>query len=58
MHGRKKKISKDSLKACFENVNIPLYSTLHNDCSHIEDVYLLFCAHLINIFSFFEGFDL
>ena len=27
--------------------------TLHNDCSHIEDVHHLFCAHLINIFSFF-----
>ena len=21
--------------------------TLHNDCSHIKDVHLLFCAHLI-----------
>ena len=21
--------------------------TLHNDCSHIEDVHLIFCAHLV-----------
>ena len=26
---------------------------LHNDCSHIEDLHLPFCAHLISIFSFF-----
>ena len=26
--------------------------TLQNNCSHIEDVHLPFCAHLINIFSF------
>ena len=26
--------------------------TLHNDWSHIEEEHLLFCAHLINIFSF------
>ena len=26
--------------------------TLSNDCSYIEDVHLLFCAPLINIFSF------
>ena len=32
--------------------------TLPNDCSHIEDVHLLFCAHLINIFSFFTGVEL
>ena len=25
---------------------------LHNDCSHIEDVHLLFWAHLINISYF------
>ena len=31
---------------------------LHTDCSHIEDVHLLFCAHLINIFSFFESVEL
>ena len=28
--------------------------TLHNGYSYIEDVHLLFCAHLINIFSFFR----
>ena len=25
---------------------------LYNDCSHIEDVHLLFCANLINVFIF------
>ena len=29
--------------------------TLYNDCSHIEDVHLLFCAPLINIFLFVTG---
>ena len=27
--------------------------TLHNDCSHIEDLHLPFCAHLINIICYF-----
>ena len=31
---------------------------LYNDCSHIEDVHLLFCAHFINIFSFLRGIEL
>ena len=31
---------------------------LPNDCSYIEDVHLLFCAHLISIFSFFTGVEL
>ena len=31
---------------------------LHNDCSHIEDVHLLFCAHIMNIFSSFRGVEL
>ena len=31
---------------------------LPNDCSYIEDVHLIFCAHLINIFSFFTGVEL
>ena len=31
---------------------------LHDDCSHIEDVHLLFCAHLINIFLFLTGVEL
>ena len=26
---------------------------LHNDCSHIEDMLLSLCAHLINIFFIF-----
>ena len=29
--------------------------TYHNDCSHIEDVHLLFCAHFMNISSFLRG---
>ena len=32
--------------------------TLHNDCSYIEHVHLLFCAHLINIFLFLGLFNL
>ena len=32
--------------------------TLHDDCSQIEDVHLLFCAHLINIFLFLTGVEL
>ena len=31
---------------------------LHNNCSHIEDVHLLFCAHLIDIFLFLRGVKL
>ena len=29
--------------------------TLHNDCSHIEDVHLLFYARFVNIFFIFFG---
>ena len=32
--------------------------TLHNDCSHIEDVHLLFCAHLIIFSQFLTGVEL
>ena len=32
--------------------------TLHDDCSHIEDVHLPFCAHLINIFLILTGVEL
>ena len=39
-------------------VSILLYSNLHNDCSLIEDVYLLFYAHFMNIFSFLRGLEL
>ena len=31
---------------------------LHNGCSHIEDVHLLFHAHFMNIFSFLRGVEL
>ena len=34
---------------CNSNVSFLYIQTLHNDCSYIEDVHLLFCAHLINI---------
>ena len=32
--------------------------TLHNDYSYIEHVHLLYCAHLVNIFSFLGMLDL
>ena len=32
--------------------------TLHNDCSHIEDVHLLFCARFINIFAILTDVEL
>ena len=31
---------------------------MHNDCSHIEDVHLLFYAHFMNIFSLLGGLEL
>ena len=31
--------------------------TSHNDCSHIEDVHLLYCAHFIIFFSFLMGVE-
>ena len=45
------------------NLQLQQYSflyiqTLHNDCSHIENVQLSFCAHLINIFPFLTGVEL
>ena len=32
--------------------------TLHNDCSHIEDVHHLFCARFIILFTFLTGVEL
>ena len=32
--------------------------TLPNDCSYMEDVHLLFCAHLINISTFLRILNL
>ena len=32
--------------------------TLHNDCSYIEDVHLLFCIHLMLFFFHFWGLEL
>ena len=37
---------------------VPLDSTLHNDCLFVEDMHLLFCTHLINIFLFFRAVEL
>ena len=42
------------------NLELQQYSffsiqTLHNDCSHIEDVPLLFYAHFMNIFLIYGG---
>ena len=31
---------------------------LHNNCSHIEDVHLLFCAHFPTFFSFWTVVEL
>ena len=34
----------------------PVYiQTLHNDCTHIEDVYLLFCKIVSFFFLIFDG---
>ena len=35
-----------------------IIQTLYNDCSHIEDVHLIFCEHFMNIFSFLQGDEL
>ena len=32
--------------------------TLYNDCSHIEDVHHLLCAHFMNFFSLMPGGEL
>ena len=46
------------------NLKLQQYSilyiqTLHNDCSHIEDVHLLFCARFIFFFfTFWTGVEL
>ena len=38
-----------------QEYSILYIQTLHNDCSHIEDVHLLFCARFI---IFFTGVEL
>ena len=45
------------------NLKLQQYSILyiqtsHNDCSHIEDVHLLFCARFIILFTFLTGVEL
>ena len=45
------------------NLKLQQYSilyiqTLHNDCSHIEDEHLLFCARFIILFTFLTGVEL
>ena len=37
---------------------IPSIQTLRNDCSHIENAHLLFCAHFKNIYLDFRGVEL
>ena len=39
-------------------VFILFYSNFAYDCSHIEDVHLLFCARFINFFSFLRVVEL
>ena len=44
------------------NLKLQQYSilyiqTLHNDCSHIEDMHLLFCAHFIIFLTFLTGVE-
>ena len=34
------------------------FLTLRNGCLHVEDTQVLFCAHLINVFSFLRMLDL
>ena len=31
---------------------------MHNHCPHVENMHILLCAHLINIFSFLRGVEL
>ena len=45
------------------NLKLQQYSilyiqTLHNDCSHVEDVHLLFCACFIILFTFWRVLNL
>ena len=45
------------------NLKLKKYSilyiqTLHNDCSHIEDVHHLLCARFIFFFTFLTGVEL
>ena len=41
-----------------EQYSILYIQTLHNDCSHIEDVHLPICAHFIIFFTFLTGVEL
>ena len=41
-----------------EQYSILYVQTLHNDCSHIEDVHLLFSAHFMFFFLFLRGVEL
>ena len=45
-------------KLYLQQYSLLYIQTLHDDCSHIEDVTLPFCAHLINIFLFLTGLEL
>ena len=46
------------LRWCLQQYSFLFIQTLHNICSHIEDVHLLFCAHFINLFFFFMDVEL
>ena len=41
-----------------QNFSFVFIQTLPNDCSHIEDVHLLFCARFIFFLSFLRGVEL
>ena len=41
-----------------QQYSILYFQTLHNDCSHIEDVHLLFCARFIIFLTFLTGVEL
>ena len=43
------------VKSVLQKFSFLFIQTLLNDCSHIEDVHLLFCASFINFFSFLRG---
>ena len=38
-----------------QKISFIFIQTYRNDCSHIKDVHLPFCAHFMNIFSYLRG---
>ena len=47
-----------TLKMCISILSFLYIQTLNYDCSHTEDVLFLFCAYLINTFTFFTVVEL